>query len=382
MKKVLKAILIIIIIAAVLAACWFYVVPLIMSRTSEVESPAAVTRVGDIHTADSFLANRYSGVVESQEVISVDTDIEKKVKNVFVKVGDDVKKGDKLFEYDVDEMSFQLDQSKLELEQSESEIKSYNEQIATLEKEYNNSTKNRRLSLQNQIEATKLSLKKAEYNKDSLEKNIVKLENSLKNSVVKSSVNGTIRSVDDPAAEAYITITSSGDLRVKATVSEEHIHEFSVDDKLTIRSRTDERVTWSGAVVSIDTAKPILSTSGMSMETTTKYPVYVSLDSTDGLLIGQHVTIEKFIDLTRENEGVWIDEYYICDIDTAPYVWADEGGVLTKRSVELGEYNDETLRYNIISGVTENDYIAFPTEMVYEGMQTSRDLNEAAGEND
>lgn len=380
MKKVLKAILIILIITAVLAACWFFVVPILMS-SSGYESKAAVTRVGDIHTAESFLSNRYSAVIESQEIVSVDSDIEKKVKTVFVKVGDEVKKGDKLFEYDIEDMSFRLDQSKLELEQAEAEIKSYNDQIATLEKEYKNSTKNRRLSLENQIEATKLNLKKAEYSKDSLTKDISKLENSLKSAVVKASVNGTIRTVDDPTAEAYITITSSGDLRVKATVSEGHIKDFSVDDKLTIRSRTDERVTWTGAVVSIDTAKPIVGSSANSLDVTTKYPVYISLDSTDGLLIGQHVTVEKYIDLSRENEGLWVDAYYICDIDSAPYVWVDEGGVLMQRSVKLGEYHDDTLRYNIESGVTENDYIAFPTESLYEGMMTSRYSQEATSDN-
>ncbi len=373
MKKVFKVIIIIVVIAAVLAAGWFFLMPMITGGGSFNDNVAYVSPVGGQGGGTPFLNNRYSAVIESQEVISVDTDAEKKIKDVFVKEGDDVKKGDKLFEYNVEEMQFQLDQAKLDREQAQSEIKSYNDQIATLEKEQKTATKNQRLSLENQIEANKLNLKKAEYSLNSLDKTIKKLENSIKNSVVKSSVDGKIRTVDDPTAEAYITITSSGDFRVKASISEEHISEFFVDEEITIRSRTDESLTWSGKVVSIDTAKPITSNNVMGLDTTTKYPVYISLDTTEGLLIGQHVTVEEAVgsDNAEADDGLWIDEFFIADLDTAPYVWIEENGALKKQSVELGEYDEELYRYEIVSGLSDSDYIAFPEERFFEGMETA-----------
>ena len=377
MKKVIKTIIIIALIAALGAAVYFVGVPMLTGGSGFNDNIAYVSKISSFNTDNEFLSNRYSAVVESQEVVNVDSDTEKKIKTVFVKEGDEIKKGDKLFEYDVDEMQFQLDQSKLDREQAQSEINSYNEQIAALENEQRSSTGNRRLSLENQIEATKLNLKKAEYSKETLDKTITKIENSIKNAVVKSSVDGVIKTVDDPTAEAYITITSSGDLRAKATISEEHVSELYVDEPILIRSRTNEALTWTGKVVSIDTAKPITNNIGYGLETTTKYPVYISLDSSDGLLIGQHVTIEEDLGVNDEDkEGLWLDESYIVDADSAPYVWVDNNGSLAKRNVELGEYDDAAYEYEIKSGLNDDDYIAFPEDRFFEGMETARGFEE------
>ena len=377
MKKVIKTIIIIALIAALGAAVYFVGVPMLKGGSGFNDNIAYVSKISSFNTDNEFLSNRYSAVVESQEVVNVDSDTEKKIKTVFVKEGDEIKKGDKLFEYDVDEMQFQLDQSKLDREQAQSEINPYNEQIAALEREQRSSTGNRRLSLENQIEATKLNLKKAEYSKETLDKTITKIENSIKNAVVKSSVDGVIKTVDDPTAEAYITITSSGDLRVKATISEEHVSELYVDEPILIRSRTNEALTWTGKVVSIDTAKPITNNIGYGLETTTKYPVYISLDSSDGLLIGQHVTIEEDLGVNDEDkEGLWLDESYIVDADSAPYVWVDNNGSLAKRNVELGEYDDAAYEYEIKSGLNDDDYIAFPEDRFFEGMETARGFEE------
>ncbi|MBR3599952.1 MAG: efflux RND transporter periplasmic adaptor subunit, partial [Lachnospiraceae bacterium] len=46
--------------------------------------------------------NRFMGIVETQEVTKVTKDSEKVVKEIFVEEEDQVKAGDKLFEYDTD----------------------------------------------------------------------------------------------------------------------------------------------------------------------------------------------------------------------------------------------------------------------------------------
>ncbi|MDE6979898.1 MAG: hypothetical protein K2P60_00590 [Lachnospiraceae bacterium] len=55
-------------------------------------------------------------------------------------------------------------------------------------------------------------------------------------------------------------------------------------------------------------------------------------------------------------------------------MWADDGnGKLIKKSVVLGEYDPMMDEYQIVSGLTENDYIAFPMEGLYEGIITVTD---------
>lgn len=59
------------------------------------------------------------------------------------------------------------------------------------------------------------------------------------------------------------------------------------------------------------------------------------------------------------------------------YVWADDGnGRLEKRTVVLGEYDEELDEYEILSGLTEDDLIAWPMEGLYEGVKTVTDMDE------
>lgn len=377
-----KKIIIIAVVAAILAGGGFigykYVLPnFTENQQTDDGSTVYVTQVADIVGSSAlFAGNRYSGVVETQEVVAIKADNDKTIKETYVEAGDVVKKGDKLFEYDVDEMKNQLAQDKLDLEQTQSEISSYNAQIESLEKERNNvnaNNANQQLSLTNQIEALKLDLKKANYTVETKTKEIEKLEKSIKNCVVKSTVDGKVQSVGESgdtnaANKGYVNIASAGDYRIKALVSEENVNSLYEGADILVRSRTDDTKTWTGTVTSIDTAAPSQGNNPYGGETTTRYPVYIELNSTDGLLVGQHVTVELDFGQSEPKEGLWLDDYYIVKDGDSTYIWCSKDGKLEKRSVELGEYDEEMMTYQILSGLTEEDYIAFPEERLTEGM--------------
>ncbi len=372
MKKVIGILIAMILVFAIGGAGYFYIAPLFANDdTSADVSKIYVQSVDEIVNGFSFTANRYSGVVETQELVKVDADVDKKIKETFVKEGDSVKTGDKLFEYDIDDMKIQLDQDKLDIAQAENVIKDYNAQIEALEKEKKTLSSNKQISITNQIEGLKLEVKKAEYNKESLQKSINKLEISVKNAVVKSTANGTVKSVNDATTDSYITIASDGDFRIKAMVSELNIADFVEGEDMIIRSRIDEDLIRTGKVTSIDTAKPTTENSIYSGETTTKYPVYISIDDTSGLLIGQHVTVEMNSG-DEIKQGMWLEEGYIIDADSSPYVWKDNGnGIIEKCSIELGEYDETLGKYEIKSGITLDDFIAYPEDRITEGMETT-----------
>ncbi len=222
MKKSLIVLITILVIAAIGVVGYFYVLPNFVGTATDA-NVVYVEKISDILTGFAFTENRYNAIVETQETVAVEAEIDKKIKTTFVSAGDNVKKGDKLFEYDVDEMKITLDQYKLDIEQYGSEIKSYNDQIASLEKERKNATANQQLNLTNQIEALKLEIKKAEYAQETTQRNIEKMEKSIKNSVIKSPADGSVLSVNDPNAKGYVMITASGDYRVKAIVNETNI---------------------------------------------------------------------------------------------------------------------------------------------------------------
>ena len=69
--------------------------------------------------------------------------------------------------------------------------------------------------------------------------------------------------------------------------------------------------------------------------------------------------------------GIWIDEYYVDQTDPEkPVIWAAENGKLKKRSVTLGERDEELFKVQVLEGLTAEDYIAFPDETMKEGTPT------------
>ena len=83
-------------------------------------------------------------------------------------------------------------------------------------------------------------------------------------------------------------------------------------------------------------------------------PVHVNLDSSDGLMLGQHVYIELDEGQDDNKVGIWLNDYFIVDADTdSPYVWiADAGNKLVKRDVVLGQYDENLAEYEIADGLT------------------------------
>ena len=115
---------------------------------------------------------------------------------------------------------------------------------------------------------------------------------------------------------------------------------------------------------------------GMSsdeMTAASKYPFYVDLDSTEGLMLGQHLYIRLE---TEEGQpaGIPISSAFLCYAeDGSAFVWAEHKGKLEKRPVTLGEYNAMTDAQEILSGISLEDYLAFPDETCQEGVSTTRE---------
>ncbi len=109
-------------------------------------------------------------------------------------------------------------------------------------------------------------------------------------------------------SNAFITILATGDYRIKGKVNEQNLSEIQEGEKAIVRSRVDENQTWSGTFTAVNTDEAENNNNNMyygatSTETTSSsYSFYVILDSSDGLLLGQHVYIEK--DVGEEQSGI------------------------------------------------------------------------------
>ncbi len=327
------------------------------------------------------MINRYAGIVEAGETVKVNRDNGLEVAEIAVSAGDAVSKGQVLFSYDTQGLSIDVERMQLEIEQMNNTITTQKSQITTLEKEQKSAEQANKLQYTLQIQQIQLDIKEAEYKISAKQKEIDQAKAKLADANVLSPVAGHIKEVNangetNPQTGEplpFISITQEGDFRVRGTVNEMNASSFAPDMPVIIRSRTDDTVMWSGTVISVDWENPIQSNSMMmyggaqdEMTTSSKYPFYIRLNSDDGLMLGQHVYIEpeqgQMTGVEGES-GFYLPSYYINDLDSDPWVWAaDSKDKLEKRLLTLGNYNMDSDSYEIMEGLSLEDFIAYPDE--------------------
>lgn len=91
-------------------------IPFLQSGKSD--DKVYVEKVSKIMNTYTGNTNRYNGVVESQDSYEVNVDSSRTIKEILVKVGDEVEEGQTLVTYDTSELEMQVKQAKLELEES------------------------------------------------------------------------------------------------------------------------------------------------------------------------------------------------------------------------------------------------------------------------
>jgi HlyD family secretion protein len=346
-----------------------------------VESVAAITGMG----SSNGMMNRFSGVVESQETWSIEQNQEYSVAEVYVKVGDTVEEGTPLFIYDVEQFNEKLEQSKIDLERLNAELSSMNTTIAELEKEKAEADASLKASYTIQIQQQELEKKQKEYDIKSKQSEIDKLNDNIANATVTSKIAGVVQTINNGNGgqtyygeddNSFIKIMKTGDFRVKGTINESNIGEITEGTAMIVHSRVDPDQTWTGMVTVIDRENGKSSQNYYGSDTSaqsTNYPFYVDLDSSEDLMLGQHVYMEINAGQLDESKktGIWIDEYYVDQTDPEkPVIWVSENGKLKKRAVTLGEHDEELYKVQILEGLAAEDYVAFPDETMKEGTPT------------
>ncbi len=289
-------------------------------------------------------------------------------------------------------------------------------------------------TVQTQIKQAEFEKSSKQLEIDKIQKKVDNSQVLSKASGVIKSINDGKSQEEE--SSAFMTILSTGEYRIKGTANEQNVNMIASGLDVIIRSRVDESITWSGTIDNIDTEETADNSSNDDMAydgesnsaASSDYSFFVSMDDIDGLMLGQHVLIELDEGQTEEKEGIWLYSGYIAfdDLDSGaleslngstesmeegsemlfgleegtesfwdyepgmempstedmdewgyPYVWADDGnGRLEKRDVELGEYDMELDQYEIVSGLSEEDLIAFPMNGLYEGIKTVTDESE------
>ena len=381
-KKLIITILVLLLLAGAGGGVYWY----LHNRTQGASEDAVyVQNVGDLTGTPVGISNRYSGVVETQKTEKIQADSEKVIVDLTVAEGDSVKEGDPLFSYDTASIELDIQAGELEIERLNTTISNDTKQIAQLEKDMQKASAADKLGYSAQIQELQAEIATSEYNIKTKENEIEGLRTSLETNTVFAPITGTVTKVGDPknpeadpdpqGETAFITILADGDLRIKGTVSEQSIYNISEGADVLVRSRVKDDQTWTGHITAIDTQQTETNENEYVMEGSeraSKYPFYVDLDSTEGLMLGQHVTIELNFGQEEVREGLWLSSGFIVQEESGAYVWAcKKDKKLEKRSVTLGDYSEDSDEYQIIDGLETSDYLAWPEEGLKAGLPTT-----------
>ncbi len=354
-----------------------------------------VDSVGKLAGVNGFagVQNRFAGMVEPQATLKVNPEQGRTVKTTLVEEGQSVQEGDPLFVYDTEDIRLSLEQAQLEMERLDNSISTYYTEIAALEEEKENASEENQLQYTIEIQNRLASIKQGEYDKKVKQSEIDKLKEQMEGDTVYSTMTGVVQAIDETVLDGnttdmygqektYITLMAAGEYRVKAKINEQNVHQIMTGSQVLIRSRVFEDQTWSGVISEIDTSQTesdnnnnyYYGISSDSSQTSSSYAFYVVLDSYDGLILGQHVYVELVSESGTEEggQGLVIPSAYLLQEGNNWYVWAEKDGKLEKREVTLGTYYEVEDTYEILSGLSPEDYIAAPREGLAEGQATTR----------
>lgn len=349
-------------------------------ETASVQSVSMICGLGS-----TGLSDRFAGIVTARSETEIRKDEQKMIKEILVSEGEDVSEGQVLFSYDMEQVQLSVEKGKLELEQLRYSVISKENEKATLEKEKEKASEANKLSYTLAIQEADTAIRETNYNITLKEKEVQKLEEALDNLEVTSPVNGRVQALNEEEGYdnygnrlPFMMIVETGAYRVKGYINEQNAGMLIEGTPVLIRSRLDSSMTWTGTISMIDWENGTQNNNNYyygepeaaEMGGTTKYPFYVEMDTADGLLLGQHVYIESATGADDSADTIRMPAFYLFDVngDTAS-VWAqNEKGLLEKRSVTVGIYDEMTDTYEIMGGLTAKDYIAFPEETLKPGM--------------
>lgn len=393
-RKLLIVTIILVAVVGIAIGLWFLVFKDMVENAGA--DPVYVSSVGAITGLDMGTTPRYSGVVEPQKTVDYKKNESLTVLSVYVTEGQEVFVGDKLFSYDTDELYQSLDQANLDLENYENQITTLKAQITELEKQRDKASSDEKAYYTNQINITQLEVRSQEHNTSTKNSEIESIQKSIDSADVYSDTEGVIKAINENGGTdssgqnlPFISIMITGDYLVKGTVTEQTIQNISEGQQVVVHSRIDDTATWMGIIQSIDMENTVSNNNNNmyygtdAPQQSSKYNFYIAMDSLEGLILGQHVYIEPYSG-QAEKEGLWLPAFYIVhDEEETSYVWARGSNErLEKRALILGEYDSENDSYQIISGITAQDYIAYPSENFREGMPTTLDQYSSSGTED
>jgi HlyD family secretion protein len=311
-----------------------------------------------------------------------------KVKELFVKEGQVVEKGQKLFIYDNPELSIQLKQldidkksAKMRYDEGKRKVASVQNEIkkakdANAPKEMTDPLEAQLQDLQFQQKTTELEMEKNKL----LEEDLQNKQNEL---TVFSTFAGVVQKVNKDSGQSagqtagaqsnpIVQISSRDPFVIQGTLTELQKSQIQPNQPITITAKAISNKTWKGKITEIseypstmDSAQNLSAAAGQQSQNISFYNFKAALDSQDGLSPGYHVSIQ--VNLSAK-KMLAVPSSGILEKGNSRFVYVVKKNKLHKQTVNTGIGDGNSTE--ILEGLKAGEKVVkSPSANVYEGME-------------
>ena len=220
---------------------------------------------------DDIVRLSYAGIVSTGNEVNVRRVSGRKIAKVYVRKGDIVKAGDKLFTYDAEQAQNNLDKAMMELEEKKNTLISRQQERSQLETDMMKVQQEDQLEYSLKIREIDTDIRELQYNIDHIEKDILKLEEGTQDLDVTAPISGRVEkagqadtsfteyssgdadeqtdeddiALDDEGqgSEAFIKLVEVDNYRIKGRIDESNISQITTGMKMVIHSRVSDETT-------------------------------------------------------------------------------------------------------------------------------------------
>lgn len=351
----------------------------------------------------------YSGSVYESAQQNFFASADKKVEEVYVKEGDKVKKGDKLFRYDTTLLELDVEEKQLTvticenaLSTEQQRLEQYNSIVPYVEpateapeevtepevaetvdasetpevveepedaaqeaEEIEEEPEEQHYTAQekaDKITEQELVVRKAQTALSSANQDLTEAQEALENATVVSQFDGTVTAVQDPSAydatAAFCTVIGESGVTVKGYISELDRSSLHKGDKLYVSSYMTGSYTEAEVLTVNDYPADSRSYYGGGNPNASYYEFTAFMDDAESFSIGEDVELMK-VETDTDSSLIVLDKIYVRTDEGGSYVLKDVDGVLQRQDVAIqkGSSSDSVI---ITGGLSNDDLIAFP----------------------
>lgn len=351
-----------------------------------------------------------AGKVTANNDSAIKIDPEKgTIKEVHVKEGDFVEKGQALFTYQTDQeiatkeadLNVEVQSRALEVARSTSNInwETYNKKVKELEQARINYNKEKTEELKNMINTiqsevnqaylegiagdnavkdAESELKKAEFTKNSEQE-------KLKQDTVVADNDGYIKTLnmdlvnqsrERKSEENFIEIIDESSLFVNGDINEFDREKISVNQPVELIDRNNTENKWKGKIVQVGnlTSDEADDESQQNENPNlSKFPYKVLVNEEDQMpIIGSHVLVNVLEESFEEGQII-LDNEYVFSQEDKQFVWKVEENKIVLHEVTAEPAGENLI--NIKEGLDWDDEIVLPKEGLEEGMEVDENTN-------